>query len=133
MSPQCLQKNHSDSPSVSGAIWNNMLPKKLVKYLPENAKAKAMPIYKSIVAAQKFAKGTPVRAAIDKSYCETQQLLAIAATAALAPMLIVMFFLKTIDLTKVDEAKLDENKSTDGEIEPPMEKNVQQTIRAEAH
>ncbi|KAI8680677.1 MFS domain-containing protein [Fusarium sp. Ph1] len=119
--------------SVSGAIWNNMLPKKLVKYLPENAKAKAMPIYKSIVAAQKFAKGTPVRAAIDKSYCETQQLLAIAATAALAPMLIVMFFLKTIDLTKVDDAKLDENKSTDGEVEPPMEKGVQQTIRAEAH
>ncbi|KAF4460949.1 major facilitator [Fusarium albosuccineum] len=116
--------------SVSGAIWNNMLPKKLTKYLPEAAKPNAMKIYKSIVVAQKFAKGTPVRAAIDKSYRETQQLLAIAATAALAPMLLVMFALKTIDLTKVDDAKLDENKSTDGEVEPSVAKNgVQETVK----
>lgn len=118
---------------MSGAIWNNILPKKLVKYLPANAKDKAMPIYKSIVTAQKFVKGTPVRAAIDKSYCETQQILAIAATVFLAPMLVVMFFLKTIDLSKADDAKLDENKSTDGEVEPMEKNNVQQTVKAEAH
>jgi hypothetical protein len=41
-------------------------------------------------------------------------------------MLIVMFALKAVDLTKVDEAKIEENKSTDGEVEPAvMRENVQ--------
>ncbi|KAJ9420111.1 major facilitator superfamily transporter [Fusarium oxysporum] len=112
--------------SVGGAIWNNILPQKLTKYLPEQAKPNAFKIYKSIVVAQKFAKGTPVRAAIDQAYRETQRLLAIAATCSLAPMLIVMFALKAVDLTKVDEAKIEENKSTDGEVEPAvMRENVQ--------
>ena len=99
---------------MSGAIWNNILPKKLKTYLPDGSRDKAMGIYKSIVVAQKFAIGSPARDAIDKSYRETQRLLAIAATAALAPMLIVMFALKPVDLTKVDETKLDENKSDNG-------------------
>ncbi|KAK7421603.1 hypothetical protein QQX98_002070 [Neonectria punicea] len=103
--------------SVSGAIWNNLLPKKLAKYLPDNAKDKAMAIYKSIVIAQKFEKGTPVRAGIDKAYRETQQLLAIAATVALVPMLLVMFALKTIDLSKEEGENTNENKSTDDEVE----------------
>ncbi|KAF5538967.1 major facilitator [Fusarium phyllophilum] len=112
--------------SVGGAIWNNILPQKLTTYLPEQAKPNALKIYKSIVVAQKFAKGTPVRAAIDQAYRETQRLLAIAATCSLAPMLIVMFALKAVDLTKVDEAKIEENKSTDGEIEPAvMRENIQ--------
>ncbi|KAG5770721.1 hypothetical protein H9Q72_002510 [Fusarium xylarioides] len=112
--------------SVGGAIWNNILPQKLTTYLPEQAKPNALKIYKSIVVAQKFAKGTPVRAAIDQAYRETQRLLAIAATCSLAPMLIVMFALKAVDLTKVDEAKIEENKSTDGEVEPAvMKENMQ--------
>ncbi|KAH7136728.1 major facilitator superfamily domain-containing protein [Dactylonectria estremocensis] len=101
--------------SVSGAIWNNLLPKKLNKYLPDSAKEQAMAIYKSIVIAQKFEKGTAVRAGIDKSYRETQQLLAIAATVALIPMLGVMLAIKTIDLTKDESDNSDDNKSTDGD------------------
>ena len=59
-----------------------------------------MGIYKSIVVAQKFAVGTAARAAIDRSYRETQQVLAIAATAGLAPMLLIMFALKNVNLNK---------------------------------
>lgn len=65
---------------------------------------KAQEIYKSIVVAQTFEAGTPARAAIDRSYRETQQVLAIAATAGLAPMLFIMFALKNINL---DEEKED--------------------------
>lgn len=108
---------------MSGAIWNNLLPKKLNKYLPENAKDQAMAIYKSIVIAQKYAKGTAVRAGIDKAYRETQQLLAIAATAALVPMLLIMFALKTVDLSKEEDEKPDENKSTDGDEAEVVTKN----------
>ncbi|KAF7554330.1 hypothetical protein G7Z17_g2945 [Cylindrodendrum hubeiense] len=118
--------------SVSGAIWNNLLPKKLNKYLPENAKAQAMAIYKSIVVAQKYAKGTPVRAGIDKAYRETQQLLAIAATAALVPMLLIMFALKTVDLSKDEEENMDENKSTnDDETEVVTKGGVKEQTKSE--
>ncbi|RKL00780.1 hypothetical protein BFJ68_g12646 [Fusarium oxysporum] len=117
-----------DVPVVTGVYYAamNFGGAKLTTYLPEQAKPNAFKIYKSIVVAQKFAKGTPVRAAIDQAYRETQRLLAIAATCSLAPMLIVMFALKAVDLTKVDEAKIEENKSTDGEVEPAvMRENVQ--------
>ena len=107
-----------------------MLPKKLTTYLPEQAKPNAFKIYKSIVVAQKFAKGTPVRAAIDQSYRETQRLLAIAATCALAPMLIVMFALKTVDLSKVDEAKINENKASE-EAEPVVARETVQEAKTE--
>jgi hypothetical protein len=95
-----------------------MLPKKLTTYLPEKAKPNAFKIYKSIVVAQKFAKGTPARAAIDQAYRETQRLLAIAATCALAPMLII-------------EAKIDENKTTDPEVEPAVMKEIVQEVKPE--
>ncbi|RKU39754.1 hypothetical protein DL546_000689 [Coniochaeta pulveracea] len=86
--------------SVGGAIWNNLLPSKLKEYLPASGKSQAMAIFKSIAVARKYEQGTPMRLAIDKSYRETQQILAIAATAALAPMLLIMFALKTVDLSK---------------------------------
>jgi hypothetical protein len=110
-----------------------LLPKKLEAYLPDQAKPNALKIYKSIVVAQTSAKGTPVRAAIDQAYRETQRLLAIAATCALAPMLVVMFALKTVNLTKVDEAKIDENKTTDQEVESAVIKEAVQEVKYEAH
>ncbi|KAF5019850.1 hypothetical protein F66182_8129 [Fusarium sp. NRRL 66182] len=113
--------------SVGGAIWNNILPGKLTTYLPDQAKPNAIKIYKSIVVAQEFVRGTPVRDAIDQAYRETQRLLAIAATAALAPMLLVMFALKTVDLSKVDDAKIDENKST------IVKGGARETVKVETH
>ncbi|CEI61326.1 Siderophore iron transporter mirA [Fusarium venenatum] len=119
--------------SVGGAIWNNMLPQKLTTYLPDQAKPNALKIYKSIVVAQTFAKGTPVRAAIDQAYRETQRLLAIASTCALAPMLVFMFALKTVDLNKVDEAKIDENRTVDQEVQPTMVKETIQEVKYDNH
>ncbi|KAL6863130.1 hypothetical protein ACO1O0_003374 [Amphichorda felina] len=91
--------------SVGGAIWNSMLPNKLQKYLPGDMQDKAQGIYKSIVVAKKFVAGTPARAAIDRSYRETQQVLAIAATAGLAPMLLIMFALRNVKLDKKEDDK----------------------------
>ena len=67
-----------------------------------------MSIFKSIVIAQKYPVGSEIRNAVDQSYRESQKLLAIAATAALVPMLGAMWFLKNIDLTpdrQADEAQ----------------------------
>lgn len=108
--------------SISGAIWNNILPRKLRQYLPAEAQDQARAIYGSMVVAKKFPIGSPAREAIDLSYRETQKLLAIAATAALAPMLVIMFFLKSVNLKNADEDKLDENKSDSGEDEATVTK-----------
>lgn len=113
---------HPDS--ISGAIWNNILPRKLLQYLPEESKDQARAIYGSMVTAKKFPIGSPAREAIDLSYRETQKLLAIAATAALAPMLIIMFFLKGVDLRNADQDKLDENRSDSGEDEANVTKEA---------
>ncbi|KAL5364354.1 major facilitator superfamily domain-containing protein [Aspergillus floccosus] len=97
--------------SVAGAIWRSALPHKLQQYLPDEAKDKAKTIFGSIVVAQKYPQGSPVREAIDRSYRESQRLLAIAALAALVPMLVIMFFLQNVklderqDVVETDEPK----------------------------
>ncbi|CAO2655829.1 Nn.00g046320.m01.CDS01 [Neocucurbitaria sp. VM-36] len=86
--------------SVSGAVWRSTLPEKLSAYLPATLKDLAMSIFKSIVIAQKYSVDSEARTAIDRSYRESQKLLAIAATSALAPMLLIMWFIKSVDLRK---------------------------------
>lgn len=81
-------------------------------------KGQAQKIYKSIVVAKQVTAGTPARAAIDRSYRETQQVLAIAATAGLAPMLLIMFALKNINLAKKEDDKATEVVESNGEKEP---------------
>ncbi|KAF2015522.1 MFS general substrate transporter [Aaosphaeria arxii CBS 175.79] len=89
--------------SMSGAIWRNTLPNKLKSYLPEKDKASALKIFQSIVVAQKYKPGTPSRDAINRSYGESQRLLAIVATCLCVPNLILMFFIKNADLKALDE------------------------------
>ncbi|KAL4750536.1 siderophore iron transporter mirA [Aspergillus terricola var. indicus] len=89
--------------SVAGAIWRSTLPKKLARQLPTELKDQAQAIFGSIVVAQKYEIGTPARDAIDMCYRQSQRMLAIAALAALAPMLIIMFFLENVaDMTGGD-------------------------------
>ncbi|KAL3433669.1 siderophore iron transporter mirA [Aspergillus tetrazonus] len=92
--------------SVAGAIWRSTLPKKLAQHLPAELKDQAQAIFGSIVVAQKYEIGTPARDAIDMCYRQSQRMLAITALAALAPMLIIMFFLENVPLT--DETTLTE-------------------------
>ncbi|CAK7232479.1 hypothetical protein SBRCBS47491_008285 [Sporothrix bragantina] len=86
--------------SVGGAIWNGVLPGRLTRYLPAEGKAQAQAIFKSIVVAQKYAVGSPMRLAIDHAYRDTMRYIAIAATCGLAPMLLIIFFIKNVDLSK---------------------------------
>ncbi|KAL4799605.1 siderophore iron transporter mirA [Aspergillus venezuelensis] len=86
--------------SVAGAIWRSTLPNKLSEYLPSELKGQAKSIFGSIVVAQKYEVGSVAREAIDMSYRQSQRLLGIAALAALAPMLVTMFFLKNVPLTE---------------------------------
>lgn len=95
---------------MAGAIWRNTLPSKLRQYLPEELKEQANSIFGSIVVARKYAVGTEARDAIDRSYRESQRLLAIAALVSLSLMLIVMFFLKNIKLDDTNGNETSEEK-----------------------
>ncbi|KAH6686446.1 major facilitator superfamily domain-containing protein [Plectosphaerella plurivora] len=91
--------------SISGAIWNTVLPRRLTSNLPESEQANAFAIFRSIVVAQKYEKGTAVREAINLSYRQTQQTLAIASLALAAPLLIMMLFNKNVKLQEEDEKR----------------------------
>lgn len=94
--------------SISGAIWNTILPRKLQANLPEAARENATAIFRSIVVAQSFEKGTPTRDAIDLSYRQTQQTLAIGSFAISVPLLVLMLLSRNIQLGKEDEKRQEE-------------------------
>lgn len=88
---------------MAGAIWRNTLPDKLLQYLPEGEKQNATSIFQSMVVAKKYQPGTPNRDAIDRSYRESQRILAIVSTCMCVPNLIMMWFMKDIKLDKEDQ------------------------------
>lgn len=92
---------------MSGAIWRNTLPTVLEQNLPGDMKNQTMSIFGSIVVAKSYPMGSPARDAINVSYIQSQRYLAIAALSALAPMLIIMWFLENVKL--VDKATLVES------------------------
>lgn len=101
--------------SVSGAIWRNTLPDKLLKYLPDGDRSKAMSIFQSIVTAKKYDIGSPVRLAIDRSFRESQMLLAIVATALCVPNLGIMWFMESISLENENREKQSQDLTENGE------------------
>ncbi|KAK0439776.1 major facilitator superfamily domain-containing protein [Armillaria borealis] len=92
--------------AISGAIWNNTLPSRLVENLPDDYKDQASTIFSSIKVAMKYARGTDVRDAIVLSYKQVQRILAIVAFAVMIPNLVLMFFIRDVklsnDMTLVD-------------------------------
>ena len=74
-----------------------------------------MSIFQSIVVAQKYPIGTPMRDAVDRSYRESQMILGIVATAMCVPNLVIMLFIKNVPLEK-DKEKTEkkEQVATDG-------------------
>ncbi|KAF2716037.1 MFS general substrate transporter [Polychaeton citri CBS 116435] len=69
--------------SISGAIWTNTVPNRLVEYLPESAKGNATEIYSSIYIALSYPVGSPERDAIIKAYAVAQRYMTITGTAVL--------------------------------------------------
>ncbi|UNI13338.1 hypothetical protein JDV02_000092 [Purpureocillium takamizusanense] len=109
--------------SISGAIWRNTLPDKLLNYLPEQDKKNALQIFQSIVVAQKYPAGSPARAAIDQSYRESQRILGIVATCMCAPNLFVMWFMHNVKLEEEDRKDEEGVARTIAKIEKTQEKD----------
>lgn len=85
--------------AIAGGIWNEVAVDKLRSHLPDDAKKNATQIFKSITVALKYKKGTEIRTAISLAYRETQQIIGWTALAIVAPMLVLMFFVREVELT----------------------------------
>lgn len=109
------------SNSVAGAIWRNTLPNKLKQYLPSELNGQANSIFGSIVVAREYAMGTEARYAINRSYRESQRLLAIAGLVSLSMMLIVMLFLKNMKLGEDSRTETEEKDQAHGTAEKETE------------
>ncbi|KAL2066675.1 hypothetical protein VTL71DRAFT_2747 [Oculimacula yallundae] len=70
--------------AISGAIWTNTLPGKLVEFLPDYAKGDAERIYEDLALQLSFKRGSEVRDAIVAAYGVAQVRMCIAATGVLA-------------------------------------------------
>ncbi|ONH65330.1 Siderophore iron transporter mirA [Cyberlindnera fabianii] len=85
--------------AIAGGIWNSVALERLQKHLPAEYQKNATKIYSSITVAKKFKKGTPARDAISLAYRETIQIIGWTGLGIIAPMLILMFFVREVHLT----------------------------------
>lgn len=91
--------------SISGAIWTNLMPSKLSKYLPEELQADALTIYGDITQQLAFPWGSPEREAIVKAYGETQKVMLIASVVALAGPIAWITLMKNHRLSEREQTK----------------------------
>lgn len=68
--------------AISGAIWTNTLPSRLVEYLPQELKANATVIYGDLNVQLGYEWGSAGREAIVRAYGDTQRLMLIASVVA---------------------------------------------------
>lgn len=89
--------------SVSGAIWTNILPKKLRAYLPDDMKDQWESIYEDLDLQLSYPVGSPTRTAIQNAYAYTQRDMMIAGTAIMGLSIIWVWMMRNV--------KLQDNKS----------------------
>lgn len=91
--------------TISGALWTQMVPKKMAEYLPEESKAQAATIYASLVTQLALPWDSPERQAVVRAYSEAQKIMVIVGTCALLPCLIWVAMLKKYRMSEHKERK----------------------------
>ncbi|GJD02080.1 siderophore iron transporter mirB [Colletotrichum higginsianum] len=70
--------------TVAAAIWQDIFPKRLMKYLPAETKGNFTAIYGALEVQRSYPVGSATRDAIVRAYGDTQKTMLIASTAVLA-------------------------------------------------
>ena len=89
--------------AISGAVWTANIPAKLIKYLPADARPQAALIFGNLTLAKGYMGGTPERAAIDRSYQETMDILLIIAACLAAPLIPLSLIMRNYKLDAIDQ------------------------------
>jgi hypothetical protein len=87
--------------AISGAVWTHNIPRKLLLYLPEEHKSEAQEIFGKLTKALSYEMGSPVRAAINRSYQETMNKLLVLALVATVPLIPLSLLMSNYRLDKV--------------------------------
>lgn len=87
--------------AISGAVWTHNIPRKLALYLPDEYKSEAGEIFGKLTKALSYEMGTPVRAAINRSYQETMNKLLVLALIATLPLIPLSLLMSNYRLDKV--------------------------------
>lgn len=91
--------------SISGAIWTNLMPSKLERYLPDELKGQALLIYGDLITQLSYPMGTPERDAIIRAYGETQKIMIIASLVALVGSIVWVSLMKNHRLSDKQQTK----------------------------
>lgn len=97
-----LGLGHNIGVTISGAIWNSLLPRKLRARFDRDT---ADEIFGSLVVARSYEKGTPERDAINEAYRQTQQSLAIASVSIASLLLAIVWLNRNVKLAEEDEKR----------------------------
>ncbi|KAL5048482.1 siderophore iron transporter mirC [Aspergillus fruticulosus] len=104
--------------AISGAVWTHNIPRKLNLYLPDEYKSEAGAIFGKLTKALSYEMGTPVRAAINRSYQETMNKLLVLALIATLPLIPLSLLMSNYRLDKMSEPPAHDEASQRNESEP---------------
>ncbi|KAK0230661.1 drug:h+ antiporter [Armillaria fumosa] len=79
--------------SVAGAIWTNLMPGKLLKYLPNISQDERDALYSSITTVTTYARGTEIREGVISAYGDVMKIMLIVATVMSVIPLAISFFM----------------------------------------
>ena len=89
--------------AISGAVWTGNLLPKLEQYLPPGPQTDPSMIFANLTVAKSYTNGSPEKAAIDRSYQETMDILLIIAACLAAPVLPLSLLMKNYRLETLDQ------------------------------
>ena len=91
--------------TVSAAIWQDVIPKKLAEYLPASELPNLLTIYEDLTTQLSYAVGSPARIAIQQAYGDAQKMLLIAGTAIWAVGLGAVIMWRDIRIIGIKQTK----------------------------
>lgn len=89
--------------TISGAIWTNLMPGKIRKYLPDNLKDQWQEIYGDMTKQTSYPKGSAARDGIIQAYGDVQRILCITGVCFVPLIFVTMAFWKNVNLRKVKQ------------------------------
>jgi len=91
--------------TVSSAIWQDVVPKKLMEYLPAEELPNFLMIYADITTQLSYPVGSPTRLAVQRAYGDAQRYLFIAGTAAWIIGIAGVLMWRNIDVISMKQTK----------------------------
>ncbi|KAI9155166.1 MFS siderochrome iron transporter [Paramyrothecium foliicola] len=98
--------------AIAGGMWTSIIPRELMKRLPEASKDQAHAIFGDMVLQMSFADGTPERDAIVGAYADAQRKMVIVGACFMPLCALAIFLWKNVDLKKLEEEKGKQTKGT---------------------